>query len=77
MSDFGKRVGLVHKLRQLVGSEERVDNRRQSLRVDKVDGCEHLVVADVHTLADGACHTSETYAELVVKLFAYGAYTTV
>ena len=77
VSDFCQRVGLVHELRQRVGAEECVDNRRYRFCVDKVDGSEHFVVAHVHALADSACHAVETYTELVVELFAHGAYTTV
>ena len=38
VGDFGQRVGLVHELRQRVGTEEGVDNRRDGLGVDEVDG---------------------------------------
>ena len=77
MSDFGKRVCLVHKLRQLVGSEERIDDRRQSLGVDQVDRRKHLVVAHIHTLADGTSHTGKAHTELSGELLAHGADTTV
>ena len=74
---FGQRVGLVHKLRQGVGTEVGVDHRRDGLGVDQVDGGEHLIVADIHTLADGAGHTGESDTELVVKLLTDSADTTV
>ena len=74
---LGQRVGLVHELRQRIRTEERVDDRRYGLGVDKVDGCEHLVVAYVHTLADGARHTGQSHAKLVVKLLAHGAHAAV
>ena len=34
-------------------------------------------VPNVHSLADGACHTAQTYAELVSELLTYCADTTV
>ncbi len=77
MGDFGQRVGLVHKLAQRVGTEECVDNRRYGLGVDKVDWSEHLVVAHIHALANGARHTRQTDTELVVQLLAYSTYSAV
>ncbi len=77
VGDFGQRVGLVHELRQGVGAEEGVDDRRYRLGVDEVGGGEHLVVADVHALADGAAHAAEADAELVVELLAHGAHAAV
>ena len=77
VSDFGKRVRLIHELGKGVRSEERVDDGRDRLRVDQVDRSEHLIVADVHTLADCSSHTGQTDAELVVQLLAHRADTTV
>ena len=70
VGDFGQGVGLVHELRQRIGAEKGVDNRRDCLGVDQVDRGEHLVVADVHTLADSAAHAGQAHAELVVELLA-------
>ncbi len=77
MRDFGKRVGLVHELRQLAGAEERIYDAGQSLGIDKVLGCEDLVVADVHTLANGTCDTHQTHRELVCQLLADRSYAAV
>ena len=77
VGDFGKRVGLVHELAQSIGAEECVDHRRDGLGVDEVDRSEYLVVAHVHALADGARHTCQAHAELVVELLAYGAHAAV
>ena len=77
MGDFGQRVGLIHKLTQGAGSEECIDNARDSLGVDKVDRSEYLRVTDVHALADCARHTCEADAKLVVQLLAHGAHTAV
>ena len=54
VGNLGKRVGLVHELRQGIRTEEGVDYRRNRLGVDKVDRSEHLIVAHVHALTDGA-----------------------
>ena len=77
MSDLSQRVGLVHELRQGVGAEERIDYARNGLGVDKIDGGEHLIVAHIHALADGAGHTCQTYTELVIELLADSAHTAV
>ena len=75
--NFGQRIDLVHELRQLAGAEERVDDARQRLGVDQVDGREDLVVAHVHALADRTRHTHEAHRELIRQLLADGAHTAV
>ena len=77
MSDLGKRVGLVHELRQRVSSEERVDHRRYCLCVDKISRSEDLIVADIHFLADRTRYTRQSHTELVVELLANSTHTTV
>ena len=77
VGDFGQRVGLIHELGELAGTEERVDHRRKGLGIDQVQWCKDLIVTYIHTLTDGTCHTSKPYAELSRELFAYGAHTTV
>ena len=66
VGNLGQRVGLVHELRQGIGTEEGIDYRRNRLGVDQVDGGEYLVVAHIHTLADGTGHTGQPDTELVV-----------
>ena len=77
VGELGQGVGLVHELAQLVGTKERVDDRRKSLGIDELGGSEHLVITHIHTLADGAAHTGETHSKLVGELFADGTDTTV
>ncbi len=77
VSDFSKRIGLIHELTQLARSEERVYNAAERFGVDQVDGFELFAVANVHTFAYGAGHAGETYAELVGQLFAYCAHAPV
>ena len=75
--NLGQRVDLVHELRELRGSEERVDHRREGLGVDQVHRGKHLVVTHVHALADRTRHAHETDRELIRQLLAHGADTTV
>ncbi len=77
MGHFGQRVGLVHELRQRISTEEGIDNRRYGLCINKVNRSEILVVTYIHTLADGARHTCQTYTKLIVELLAHCAHTTV
>ena len=77
MGDFRQRVGLIQELRQLAGSKEGVDHRRQRARIDQVNRREHLVVAHVHPFPYGAGHPGQTDAELGVELLAYRAHAAV
>ena len=77
VSDFSQRVCLVHKLWQCVSSEEWIDHRRNSLRIDQVNRSKHLIVTNVHSFADGTWHTCQTDSELIGQLFAYSTYATV
>src|SRR5690606_40887786 len=77
MRNFSQWIRLIHKLRKLIRSEERIDDRRQCTCIDQIGRCEHLVVTDVHTLTDRTRHTGKTYTKLSVKLLSYGTYTTV
>ena len=77
MRHFGQRVGLVHELREGICSEEGVDDRRDGLGIDKVNGGEHLVVAHIHAFANGAGHTGKSYSELIIELLTYRTHTTV
>ena len=77
MSYLCQGVGLVHELAQCVCSEECVDNAGNCLCINKVSGTEHLVVTNIHTLANGTAHTSKTNCKLISQLFAYSTYTTI
>ena len=77
MGHLCQRVGLIHKLAQRVSSEERIYNARNSLCIDKVCRLEHLIVAHIHTLTNGAAHTCQSDRELVAQLLTYSAHTTV
>ena len=77
MGQFCQRVGLVHELRKLVGTKERVDDRGKGTCVDQVYWLEIFVVTHVHSLTDGTGHSGQTYTKLAIQLLAYGTYTTV
>ena len=72
-----KRIGLIHKLAQGIGTEEAVDDTAQAFACEQVRRTELLVVAYIHTLANGANHTCQADGELVGKLLAHGADATV
>ena len=50
MRNLGQGVDLIHELRQLAGTEERVNHRCQSLSVDQILRGEDLIVANAETI---------------------------
>ena len=64
---FGKRVVLIHELRQLTGAEEFLDNRRHRLRVDELLRHELLGLGQTQALLDGAFDPDQTDTELVLR----------
>ena len=77
VSNLGKRVSLVHELRQRVCAEERVDYTRYGLGIDKIGRGEHFIVAHVHPLPYSAAHTCQSDRELIAQLLADSTHTTV
>ena len=66
MRQLGERVGLVHELRQLRRSEERLDHRAHRARVDEVVERDLLgVLVDRHALLDQPRHARQADGELV------------
>jgi phosphate:Na+ symporter len=53
-------------LNEIKSSEKRIDNRRNSLRVNQINRCKYFIVADIHSFTDGACHTRQPDSELIV-----------
>ena len=76
--DLRERVGLVHELRKLAGTEELADRRHHRLGVDQVmrHSRGHFLV-DRHLFFDGALHAHQTDAELVFEQFADRAHAAV
>ena len=71
--EFGKRVHLVHELRELAGTEERLDNRGDRAGIHEVarSGL-FVVVVEGEVLADDARHAGKAHRNLVGKEFAHG-----
>ena len=78
VGDLRQRVGLIHELRQLRGTEEFADGRHHRLGVDQVvrHGRRHLLI-HAHLFLDGALHTHEANAELVLHQLADSAHAAV
>src|SRR5680860_117436 len=73
----GDRVGLVHELRELGGSEELLQRRHHGPDVDQRLRRDRLDVLGRHPLADDSLHPRQTRAELVLDQLADGAHATV
>ena len=77
MSQTRKRVDLVHKLRQLGGSEELLDRCNHGTDVDERLRRNCFDVLGGHALAHDTFHTAKTNANLVLNQFPHGTDTTV
>ena len=76
--DLRQRVGLIHELRKLAGSEELADRRHHRLGVHQVvrHGRRHFLVHR-HLFFDRALHAHQADAELVFEQFAHRAHAAV
>ena len=70
MRDLGKRVGLVHELRQLAGAEKLLDRRGDRFGVDQVMRHERFDLLQGHPLLDRPLHAHQAHAVLVLAQFA-------
>ena len=77
VGDFRKRVGLIHKLRQLRAAEEFAHRSNRWLCVDQIVWHHGGYVNRAHTFFHGALHTEQTDAILVFQQFADRTDTTV
>ena len=77
VGDLGKRVVLVHELRELAGTEELFHRRSHWLGVDQVLRHQAFAFGHRQTLFDRTLNTYQANAELVLGHFAYAANTTV
>ena len=73
MGQTGKRVVLVHELRQLAGAEELVDRRHDGTDVDQGLRRDGLDVLSRHPLAHDALHPRQADPDLVLDQLADGA----
>src|ERR1039458_215672 len=76
--DLAQRIGLIHELRKLAGSEEFANRRHHRLGVHQVvrHGRRHLLV-DAHLFLYGGLHAHQADAELVFQQFAHCAHAAV
>ena len=77
VGDLRQRVGLVHELGQLAGTEELADGGADRLAVDQVMRQQVLGLGLAQTLAHGALDTHQTGTELVLGQLAHAAHATV
>ena len=77
MGDFRQRVGLVHELRQLRGTEEFANGSSCRLRVDQVLRHDRVDFDRRHAFLDGALHAEQTETVLVFHQFADRTHTAV
>ena len=77
VGDFRQRVGLIHELRQLRGTEEFAHRGNRRLGVDQVVGHDRVDIDRRHALLDGALHAQQADAILVLEKFADRANTAV
>ena len=64
--DLGKRIVLVHELRQLAGTEKLFHRSRDWLGVDQVLRHQPFTLSHGESLFDGALNAHQTHAELVL-----------
>ncbi len=70
---FRKRVHLVHELRELAGTKERLDHGTHGTRIHEVARSRLFVlVMQREVLADNAGHAGEAHGNLVGEEFAHG-----
>ena len=77
VGDLGKRIGLVHELRQLARAEELFKRRGNRLVVDQLLGHQRLDVLQAHLFLDRPLHAHQADAEMVLDELADGAHAPV
>ena len=73
MGRLGKRVGLIHKLRQLTGTEKFFNNCGYRLGIHQVVWHERIDLLQAHALFDGAFHPDQTDTVLIFKQLTHRA----
>ena len=77
MGQFRQGIGLVHKLRQLAGTEKLLDRGDDGTDIDQYLRRNSFRVLHGHAFADNAFHSRQTDAELVLQQFTDAAKTTI
>src|SRR5579871_2574311 len=70
VSQFRKRVDLIHELRQLGAGEKFADRRYYRPSVDELRGCYGLYLAHAHTVFGVAFHSEQADPELALNQLA-------
>ena len=74
---FGQRIVLIHKLRQLRRTEELADNRGNRFGVDQILRLDVRQNFRTHLFANGSLHSEQPHTVLVFHQFADRTHTTV
>ncbi len=77
MRQFGQRVGLIHELRKLRGTEKFFDGRRHGADVNQLARLHIVGILNGHALAHDTLQSGHTDANLVLQKLAHGAQTAV
>ena len=78
MSNFRKRICLVHELRQLRRTKELTHRSRDRLGVDEIARHRRLhLLMDRHLFLDRALHSLQADAKLILEQFADGPHATI
>ena len=75
--DFRQRIGLVHKLRQLAGTEKFLNRCGNGFGVNQVGRHQSFAFRLIQTLFHGTFHARQTCTELVFHQFTHGTHATV
>ncbi|CAB4878286.1 unannotated protein [freshwater metagenome] len=77
MGQTRKRVGLVHELGQLTGTEELLDRSNHGANVDQSLRRNGLNILGGHPFTNNALHTRKTGTDLILDQFANGTKATI
>ncbi len=77
MGNFRERIGLIHKLGKLTGTEELLDDSRNRLGVDQVMRHQAVHFLQTHPLLDRTLHPDQADPVLVFQQFTNRTHTTV
>jgi len=77
VGDFRQRIGLVHELRKLAGTEELAHRCTDRFGVDQIMRHEIIRFRLRQALLDGPLDADEPSTKLVFRQFAHGAHTAI
>ena len=77
MGNFGKRIGLIHKLGKLTGAEKFVHHRRHRFGIDEIVRHHGFDILQAHFFFNGPFHANQTDTILIFNELANGTNTAV